>query len=92
MGVCRVHYHHKLLNMRYVGLCKVLFPQESFCEIKNRYRKITAQDRSIVDVGNLKNKVSLKCYCFYDGNDGYGEEEGKSILREWIKKGTISRR
>ena len=82
--VYRMHYHHKLLNMRYVRICKVLCPIESFYEIKNRYKKITAQDRSIVDVGNLKIRshysalVSMMEKGFFDSSR---KEEVKKIFK-----------
>ena len=56
--VCNIHYDNKLLNMRYLGLCKVLCPKEGFYIIKNMYKRITAW---LIDYrcGEFKNKVSL---------------------------------
>ena len=78
-----MHYHHKLLKITYVGLCKVLCPKEGLYEIEKRYKNITARDWAIVDVVNLKIKsyyhalVSIVKKGFFDSS---GEEERKKMF------------
>ena len=75
----------KRLYIKYAELCKVLFSTARFSEIEKKYKKITAQEILIADVGDLKIRSHYKALVSMmeeEFFDSAGEEEVKRILKK----------